>query len=208
MKLITNTCLATLLIVASVTFTRCTVSSGVSATASYSNPAWGPSEYSGVRYYYLPDIETYYDLSSRDFVYMNNGQWNYSGSLPAMYSNYDLYNGFVVTLNYNVYQPWMHQQYYAAHYPRYYYRNTYRNAAANNLRGFNENDRKPFYWKGDERTRRNDVRDNNVNDRRNEVTRPPQNPNYRGREVGRPVKVQPGMREKKQGEKERKGRNG
>ena len=29
---------------------------------SYENPQWGPSYYDGTRYFYLPDIESYYDI--------------------------------------------------------------------------------------------------------------------------------------------------
>ena len=28
-------------------------------------PPWGPAGYASVRYYYLPDIEAYYDVQSR-----------------------------------------------------------------------------------------------------------------------------------------------
>lgn len=113
-------------------------------------PSWAP-EYgniSQVRYYYLPDIEAYYDVFNHEFVYMDNGSWMFSPTLPPMYSWYDLYGGYTVVLNYRVHQPWMHFHYYLSNYPRYYYQTVYRNAYGNSdrlLRGFNENTRSVVY---------------------------------------------------------------
>lgn len=64
-----------------------------------SQPQWGPSGYDYVEYYYLPDIETYYYVPKRQFVYLNNGRWVFSTSLPSRYSGYNLYDGYKVVLN-------------------------------------------------------------------------------------------------------------
>ena len=164
----------------------------VSAGVSYANPEWAPPYSAGVRYYYLPDIETYYDLSNNDFVYMDDGQWRFSASLPGMYDGYDLYNGFEIALNRSVYQPWLHNQYYSSNYPRYYYRNKYH--ATEGVRGFNENVRQPIY--------RNTVANNRPNpqqrvngNQRPPFTRPAQMPSYRGKNIGQPVKVRSNMRQ-------------
>ncbi|TDW47831.1 hypothetical protein EV144_104117 [Flavobacterium sp. 270] len=61
-------------------------------------PAWGPVGYSDVRYYYLPDLETYYDVSTSNYVYLNDGRWVRTRSLPSVYRNYDLYNEYKVVL--------------------------------------------------------------------------------------------------------------
>jgi hypothetical protein len=61
-------------------------------------PAWGPAGYSDVRYYYLPDLETYYDVNTSNYVYLNNGRWVRTRSLPSAYRNYDLYNEYKVVL--------------------------------------------------------------------------------------------------------------
>ena len=61
-------------------------------------PAWGPAGYDDVRYYYLPDLETYYDVNTSNYVYINNGKWTRSRSLPVVYRNYDLYNEYKVVL--------------------------------------------------------------------------------------------------------------
>lgn len=64
-----------------------------------SQPQWGPAGYDYAEYYYLPDIETYYYVPKKQFVYLNNGRWVFSSALPARYSGYNLYNGYKVVLN-------------------------------------------------------------------------------------------------------------
>jgi hypothetical protein len=64
-----------------------------------SPPAWGPAGYSAVDYYYLPDVQSYYDIKAKQFIYLGNGQWVRSRNLPTQYRNYDLYNGYKVVLN-------------------------------------------------------------------------------------------------------------
>lgn len=164
----------------------------------YSNPIWAPPYYSGVRYYYLPDIEVYYDLSGQDFIYLDNAQWIFSPVLPSIYRGYDLDNGFVIALNTGVYQPWLHHQYYVSHYPRYYYHNYYKPAERPTIRGFNENERRPILWRTDDRNRRVDLRTFEKKDIKIQPNRTPQPTNYYGKNIGLPVKVRSIMKEKVQ----------
>ncbi|MFV8326529.1 hypothetical protein [Flavobacterium sp. ZS1P14] len=62
-------------------------------------PLWGPVGYSNVDYYYLPDVEAYYDIRASQFIYFGGGQWTRSRYLPGPYRNYDLYSGYKVVLN-------------------------------------------------------------------------------------------------------------
>jgi len=64
-----------------------------------SQPLWGPVGYDYASYYYLPDIETYYYVPKRQFIYLNGGNWVFSNSLPVAYSSYNLYNGYKVVIN-------------------------------------------------------------------------------------------------------------
>ena len=64
-----------------------------------SPPLWGPVGYSSVDYYYLPDVQSYYDIKARQFIYLGNGRWIRSRNLPTQYRNYDLFNGYKVVLN-------------------------------------------------------------------------------------------------------------
>ena len=62
-------------------------------------PAWGPSEAVGVQYYYLPDVEAYYDVRASMFIYQSGGLWVHRTYLPRRYRNYDLYGGYKVVMN-------------------------------------------------------------------------------------------------------------
>jgi hypothetical protein len=79
-----------------------------------SQPAWGPVGYDYVQYYYLPDIEAYYYVPRRQFVYLSNGQWIFSAYLPPAYRSYDLYSGYKVVIN----QPRAYQ-YFTTHKVKY-----------------------------------------------------------------------------------------
>lgn len=78
----------------------CSVHAQISVNLNIgSQPAWGPSGYSEVDYYYLPDVESYYDIRASQFIFLSNGRWIRSRSLPRRYRNYNLYNGYKVVLN-------------------------------------------------------------------------------------------------------------
>lgn len=119
----------------------------------FENPQWAPPYSEGVRYYYLPDIETYYDIESQEFVYLYDGQWCFSRECPSVNTGFDLSNCFTIALDMNVYQPWMHHHYYVSHYPRYYYQDYYDHSNIPFVRGFNENSKSAIYWKENERNR-------------------------------------------------------
>jgi hypothetical protein len=63
-----------------------------------SAPQWGPQGYDEVQYYYLPDVEAYYDIQSSMFIYNVSGSWVYRSRLPWRYRNYDLYSGYKVVM--------------------------------------------------------------------------------------------------------------
>jgi hypothetical protein len=158
--------LAIMLLIVSL-FTGCGMLYSTSGSfTNYENPSWGPDYYNGARYYYLPDIESYYDLSTHDFAYLDNGQWTYSQSIPPMYSDFDLNNCYVVVLNTNVFQPWLHHQYYVSHYPRYYYVDYYDHSNIPYVRGFNENVQSAIYWKDNERSKARSWDNQNPNNNR------------------------------------------
>jgi hypothetical protein len=64
-----------------------------------SQPTWGPTGYDYAQYYYLPDIDAYYYVPRRQFIYLSNGVWVFSASLPPRYRDYDLYSGYKVVIN-------------------------------------------------------------------------------------------------------------
>lgn len=64
-----------------------------------SQPLWGPVGYDQANYYYMPDIDTYYSVPTRQYVYLQNDKWLFSNALPSHYSGYNLYNGYKVVMN-------------------------------------------------------------------------------------------------------------
>jgi len=80
-------------------------------------PAWGPTGYDHVDYYYLPDIDCYYYVPGNQFIYLSSGQWIRSTSLPSQYGNYDLYNGYKVVVNQP--KPYLHDNIYRTKYMSY-----------------------------------------------------------------------------------------
>lgn len=62
-------------------------------------PQWGPTGYDYAEYYYMPDIDVYYNIPRRQFVYLNAGRWVFAASLPPIYRDYDLYRGYKVVIN-------------------------------------------------------------------------------------------------------------
>lgn len=82
-------------------------------------PAWGPSGYQYVDYYYLPDINVYYILGSRNFVYYDGGRWITARYLPHRYRNYDLYNMYKVVLVGGPREPWRNNSIHYRDYNRY-----------------------------------------------------------------------------------------
>jgi hypothetical protein len=92
------------------------VSFGVSLNLN-SQPAWGPTGYDYAGYYYLPDIEVYYNVSLHRFYYNDRGRWRYSSNLPWRYRNYDLYNSYKIVVNED--SPWRNHQNYREKYSSY-----------------------------------------------------------------------------------------
>jgi hypothetical protein len=62
-------------------------------------PVWGPTGYDYVEYYYLPDLDMYYYVPTRQYVYQQRSKWILRAKLPSKYGNYNLYNGYKVVIN-------------------------------------------------------------------------------------------------------------
>jgi hypothetical protein len=80
-------------------------------------PAWGPVGYDHVDFYYLPDINVYYDVARAQYVYPSGSQWVYGQNLPSRYNNFDLYNSYKVVVNEA--RPYLNNKVYAAKYAKY-----------------------------------------------------------------------------------------
>lgn len=180
-----------ILLVVVVVLPGCFSSQETASRDRYYAPDWAPAYESGVRYYYIPDIETYYDVVNKQYIYLDRGHWVSSLDLPPVYRGYDLYNGYSVMLDRRVYEPWRYHQNYVSSYPRYYYREVYGNQNAGSIRGYNENARKPVY----DRSRRSTTPPSQVPEVNSGTSRERQPSDYSNRRVGKPVKVTPEMRQ-------------
>ena len=84
-------------------------------------PMWGPIDHSNSRFYYLPDVESYYDIQSGMFIYYTGGVWVHKRHLPNAYRDYDLYNGYKVVLyDYHGNTPYMYFNNHRRQYARGY----------------------------------------------------------------------------------------
>ncbi len=80
-------------------------------------PVWASPRNVRVDYYFLPEIDAYYDVPAQRFIYISNGRWIRSVSLPYRYRNYDLYTGYKVVVN--ELRAYRHYQTHRQQYSRY-----------------------------------------------------------------------------------------
>ena len=101
---------------------------------TYVPPPWAPpyDNVSGVRYYYLPDYDMYYDVWDGTFWYIGpDGTWISSEGPPPQYAGIDLSGAFIVLIDRNISRPWLNESYYRANYPAHGYDN-YRDIVVHN----------------------------------------------------------------------------
>ena len=77
-------------------------------------PLWGPTGYNYVNYYYLPDLDIYYNVPQQQWVYFDGGRWITTSVLPPRYNSYDLYRMHKVVINDN--QPYLRNAVYRKQY--------------------------------------------------------------------------------------------
>jgi hypothetical protein len=99
-------------------FQKTTAQLGVKVNLNIgSQPTWGPVGYDHVDYYYMPDIDAYYYVPQRQFIYLEGGRWIFATSLPPQYRGYDMYHGYKVVVNEP--RPYMHPDVYRVKYREY-----------------------------------------------------------------------------------------
>jgi len=80
-------------------------------------PEWAPVGYDDAQYYYLPDVEAYYDVPNSMFIYYEGNSWVHRSYLPSRYRNYDLYGGYKVSMgNYRGSTPYYNHREYRTRY--------------------------------------------------------------------------------------------
>ena len=79
-----------------------------------SQPDWGPIGHPQAHYYYMPDIDAYYDVQAHQYVYRENNIWVHNGNLPDRYRDYDRYHSYKVVINDR--NPWENNNYHRTKY--------------------------------------------------------------------------------------------
>ena len=59
---------------------------------------WLPRGYETNDFYFIPEVNSYYDVPDHVFVYNQNGRWVRSSMLPGRYRDYDLRRSRVVAV--------------------------------------------------------------------------------------------------------------
>ena len=113
-KLLTTLTVLGMLVVVSPSMAQVRVGVNVNIGAQ---PMWGPAGYDYAEFYYMPDIDVYYNIPRQQFVYFDRGRWCFAGSLPRRYKHYNLYSGYKVVINEP--NPYLRGSYYRDYYSRY-----------------------------------------------------------------------------------------
>ncbi len=72
-------------------------------------PAWGPTGYDVANFYYIPEIDIYYDVTNALFYYLSGSAWVSAKYLPTKYRSYDLYSMYKVVINDDP-KPWLNNK--------------------------------------------------------------------------------------------------
>ena len=83
-------------------------------------PTWGPADTHDAHFYYIPDIQVYYDVPNAVFIYPYKERWIRCKRLPAHYSHFDLHSGCKVILPYRGHSPYEHFYTHKSKYPKGY----------------------------------------------------------------------------------------
>lgn len=62
-------------------------------------PIWGPEGYDHVDYYYLPEIDVFYNVPIQKYIYLERGRWTFARILPSRFNGFDLFLGNKVVIN-------------------------------------------------------------------------------------------------------------
>lgn len=131
-----------------------------------SRPTWCDHHEEEYDYYYLPEIEAYYDVRSSVYIYLGPRGWIRSVYLPEYCHNYDVNQGYRVAIDYRGNCPYTYfnnhrQRYYRENYRNYreeYYRPNYEHrrqyAVVENRRRDNDDDDNNY--KGENRRKNHD----------------------------------------------------
>lgn len=127
-------------------------------------PSWGPVGYDYVRYYYIPEINVYYDVINRRYTHYHGRRWVTSRNLPARYRNFNFYSTYKVVVNDR--DPWRHHDRYRRDYG--HYANRRNQVSIRDYRGDHDRPRHNARYDNHRVERRNDHRGDRQDHRKSE----------------------------------------
>ncbi len=77
-------------------------------------PSWGPPAPAAAQYYYIPDVDGYYDLRAQRYVVLRNGKWIRTSTLAG----YNPGNFHPVVVDYVGATPWVLVREHRVKYPK------------------------------------------------------------------------------------------
>lgn len=80
-------------------------------------PQWIPGGYAGTDFYYMPEIDAYYNIRQQQFIYLEDDEWIFSARLPRRFEGFDLYNCH----KFPIFEanPYLHDDFYRNRYAQY-----------------------------------------------------------------------------------------
>lgn len=132
-------------------------------------PIWGPAGYDYVEYYYIPELDIYYYVPGKQFIYMVNRRWTASVYLPPFLRDFDFFRTRVVVLN--EYRPYLRHREIRRRYANYWDIRPYITIRDIREPKYYVNIHHPFhkYWQEHQRERWDDrYRDRRDNDGNND----------------------------------------
>ncbi len=89
-------------------------------------PVWAPANRVETQYYYLPDVDAYYDVPAERFIYVNKGSWIRSKVLPTRFKSYNLRGGNIIYLtDYRGNAPYVYHKNHIVKYKKAKYKDGY-----------------------------------------------------------------------------------
>ncbi|MDH6309859.1 hypothetical protein M2451_002230 [Dysgonomonas sp. PFB1-18] len=152
-------------------------------------PSWGPTGYDYAGYYYIPDLNVYYDIANSLFYYLSGSNWISNQYLPDRYRKYDLYSMYKVVINEQ--QPWSQNKTHKKSYSQYkgdrtqepirYSNNSKYDTSKNNNRSWVSNDRRSTNINSKTSNKKEGNINNNRNNNNSKSTNNRQTSNSSGR---------------------------
>lgn len=62
-------------------------------------PLWGPVGYDYVQYYYIPELNVYYDVLNGMYIYPQRNKWIHAAMLPPHFGHFDIFRLHKVVIN-------------------------------------------------------------------------------------------------------------